>query len=533
MKDLVLHFSIKRHQADNKFIVGLLTIAFLLLSFVGFTQSYCTIFPEDLIVRGIAPQGTGNVFVLTTATNQSQMHLVNNTTGNPSFAKHVQDYPEDIIELANGNFVVLDRYGDLVEFDATGTTVSWGAGFIAASGQAVMQSDPTLRSRSFTSLIQTTDGGVLLVGQAKDIAVTRDDFDLHIVKVAPGGTHEWSRTVGVVDIDEQGARAIQTPTGNLVIVGTRTDNSGSSDIYMAAFDEDGGLIPTGSRHFDIANDQYGRDVLYVNDRFYVLASDGHLLSLDANGDLLGTKRISPDQGGVDIVGQRLLPAANNRVFVCGEVRYGANEDIFISLINQFGNVISTEVLGTPSDEHNSQFTLLPDGTLSCAAEIFTSTTNTMFVAKLDAIGFSCCGDDHDFELPGSAAMQVNVGTATDRSRVFWENGWTQTDPYIPGGAFCPSARSVSAEGMEETEILSKSNTLKYYPNPASNELFIEVDQVLEGATVTIFNALGQQVLNTNLTQPKMKLNSSELDPGIYMLHINNGKTAHAGKLIIH
>jgi hypothetical protein len=72
--------------------------------------------------------------------------------------------------------------------------------------------------------------------------------------------------------------------------------------------------------------------------------------------------------------------------------------------------------------------------------------------------------------------------------------------------------------------------LKVYPNPVSNgTMFIESDSNAE-RTVTVFDVLGKQVLNT--TTSTNAINVSQLNTGVYIVRINEeGKTA-TKKLVI-
>jgi hypothetical protein len=72
--------------------------------------------------------------------------------------------------------------------------------------------------------------------------------------------------------------------------------------------------------------------------------------------------------------------------------------------------------------------------------------------------------------------------------------------------------------------------LKMYPNPVSNgTLFIETSANAE-KTVTVFDVLGKQVLNT--TTSNNTINVASLHTGVYIVNITEeGKTA-SRKLVI-
>ncbi len=85
-------------------------------------------------------------------------------------------------------------------------------------------------------------------------------------------------------------------------------------------------------------------------------------------------------------------------------------------------------------------------------------------------------------------------------------------------------------GLLTSNQVSAISGLKVYPNPVSNgTMFIESDANAE-RTVTVFDVLGKQVLNT--TTSTNAINVSQLNTGVYMVRITEeGKTA-TKKLVI-
>jgi hypothetical protein len=74
--------------------------------------------------------------------------------------------------------------------------------------------------------------------------------------------------------------------------------------------------------------------------------------------------------------------------------------------------------------------------------------------------------------------------------------------------------------------------LKVYPNPATNELYLEMPQSqLESIShIGIFNALGEQMLETSSYQERLEL--KQLPAGIYTVQVNAGDQLFVQKLII-
>jgi polyhydroxybutyrate depolymerase len=77
----------------------------------------------------------------------------------------------------------------------------------------------------------------------------------------------------------------------------------------------------------------------------------------------------------------------------------------------------------------------------------------------------------------------------------------------------PSLTSVNELG---TEI-----GFSIYPNPASSELTLALSE-FNNATVTVYNAFGDEVIHSNIITNKTKLNISKLLQGAYILQITKG-----------
>jgi thiol-disulfide isomerase/thioredoxin len=95
--------------------------------------------------------------------------------------------------------------------------------------------------------------------------------------------------------------------------------------------------------------------------------------------------------------------------------------------------------------------------------------------------------------------------------------------------------SNSVTSITESEIV---NSINLYPNPASDNAFVEFDLV-ESATVsiTIMNAVGQKVIEQHLGKinsglQKNNINTSNLENGMYFVTINAGDKTIIKKLTI-
>ncbi len=75
----------------------------------------------------------------------------------------------------------------------------------------------------------------------------------------------------------------------------------------------------------------------------------------------------------------------------------------------------------------------------------------------------------------------------------------------------------------------KSSRLKMYPNPVSNFLNVKIDNISD-YTITITNILGKKVYKRKLDNSS-KINISELNSGIYIASVSDGKLTMSKKIV--
>jgi hypothetical protein len=73
--------------------------------------------------------------------------------------------------------------------------------------------------------------------------------------------------------------------------------------------------------------------------------------------------------------------------------------------------------------------------------------------------------------------------------------------------------------IEEHEGEIKNSSFKIYPNPATNLITLQSDEMLNNATIEISNAFGQIVLKQNNFNQKQDVNIEALQSGIYFINL--------------
>ncbi len=78
-----------------------------------------------------------------------------------------------------------------------------------------------------------------------------------------------------------------------------------------------------------------------------------------------------------------------------------------------------------------------------------------------------------------------------------------------------------------------SDKIKIYPNPAEDNLIIELakDKTLQNTTISIYNIQGQLLLSENIKQSQTILNIAEFAKGIYLIKVRNDSETFQGKFV--
>jgi Secretion system C-terminal sorting domain len=89
-------------------------------------------------------------------------------------------------------------------------------------------------------------------------------------------------------------------------------------------------------------------------------------------------------------------------------------------------------------------------------------------------------------------------------------------------------RMVTYHPVGVDNIQSPASSLNLYPNPASNQITINVAAVMEG-TITITNIIGQKVLTQEYHGNSVTIDVADLPKGLYIVKVIG--TAYTGKFV--
>ena len=136
----------------------------------------------------------------------------------------------------------------------------------------------------------------------------------------------------------------------------------------------------------------------------------------------------------------------------------------------------------------------------------------------------------------NASLNVTVSSGSTFSlRIFpfaIQNGIAMTPTFAIHNnvSICgtTSTVAVNIKGIKEGE-----NGFKIYPNPASNLMHVQYDNIPNKPVISIYNMMGQNLLSIQAESADSVIDVSSLTNGIYFVIVSdNKKQLHYQKLII-
>lgn len=119
---------------------------------------------------------------------------------------------------------------------------------------------------------------------------------------------------------------------------------------------------------------------------------------------------------------------------------------------------------------------------------------------------------------------ISSGAGVTYQRTFTSVG---TNPYVctPHSGNMYGVITVVPEGSLSVSTFEEaSKKINIYPNPASNQLNINLPSLLEGEyTIDVFNVLGKKIFSKNTSGQNNKIPVLDWDDGVYLIKITSEK----------
>ncbi len=200
-------------------------------------------------------------------------------------------------------------------------------------------------------VLQSDDNGYIFTGHTSSYG--SGDYDVWLVKTDSNGNKLWDKTFGGSEID--GSRSvIQSNDGGYIIIGyTKSYGSETDDTWLIKTDSNGNEL-WNKTFGDDENDDRGRSVYQTNDGGYIITGmiyiteqedwDFYLVKTDSEGNM----EWDNNYGGVNHEpGRSVLQTNDGGYIIIGETSsFGSGlEDLWLIKTDSFGNVLWDKTFG--------------------------------------------------------------------------------------------------------------------------------------------------------------------------------------------
>ncbi len=274
---------------------------------------------------------------------------------------------------------------------------------------------------------------------------------------------------------------------------------------------------------------YSISVIQTSDGGYMMlgnTDDTHnlilqspLIKLNSSGDTLWTKSFIFNYGRGWMSNIRQTSDGGYIIGGCIEQDTNMKTGCFAILIktNELGDTLWTKLYGKKAI--NNSFTQIYEYNMAQTNDggnVLVGWTGNFsvggFVVKTDLLGNSTCDAGHAIfsvmKFPFTVYSGTNIYTGSIESRIPVTIGLGSTSSIDP----CLIITEINEE--------HKENNLLIYPNPAEDNLTVEIASSMD-AIISIYNIQGQLIMNHNLKFEKTKIDISNFSKGMYFLKINS------------
>ncbi|MCE3225897.1 MAG: lipoprotein [Bacteroidetes bacterium] len=436
---------------------------------------------------------------------------------------------------------------------------------------------PTTYDKTSRDVLQTSDGGYILVGMTNNSNIT--DCDLLIMKTDANGELLWTKTYGGAKPDYAYSMS-ETNDGNYFVTGfSQSFGGGDYDIYLIKFDPNGDKI--WEKTYGSWGNEEARGIIKTSDGNFLIvgtstsfssSQNAVLIKIDGDGTTLWTKTY----GGPGLEFGNSVKQCSDGGFILGgqTFSWGQNGDTYIVRTNSSGDTLWTKYYGSPLADEAVSVLANNDGSFTFAVRDSTASNDIdVRVIKTDANGVvawnktfgaslkdtpkTICSTNDGGYLVGAISrsfgwinpdmwlLKMDAAGDTTWSRHFGSSDHehchmakqSADGGYLAAGharSWGPGQKiyflKLNASGVVSVkEEITDTKNFRIYPNPSLNGI-INVTALHEESTIKVCDALGQIVYSEKLKAGTIDLSGNA--PGMYLITIENEKEKVVKKLIL-
>ena len=217
-----------------------------------------------------------------------------------------------------------------------------------------------LRADASGSVVQTADGGYIIVGET--VSYQSHGYDAWLIKTDSSGNKIWDKTFGG-DLSDAGFSVQQTDDSGYIITGWRDNSVSAFDIWLIKTTDNGNEEWNKTFDYGGGND-FGFCVRQTSDGGYILSGHSydifgvdsvHLIKTDDKGNTIWDKKL----------GEKTFPGYSDSIIETPDHSYVVvgsqlnpqnNSDIWVSKINNIGELLWEKTYG--GNNHDLGFSLV-------------------------------------------------------------------------------------------------------------------------------------------------------------------------------
>lgn len=520
-------------------IFGLIILAQTSFAQTQFLFRYGSVFHDDakkviqtydgnyIVVGQTNGFGSGNnAFIMKVSENGTILWLKDYSGVN-------DDIIFDVIELPDSSLIMC------------GSTGSYGAGYADAF---IMKTDSigniqwaktygNIWSQEFYKISKDEENGFYVSGLAYNV---NNDLGSTVIRLNSEGVIQWAKWVltpslSAVDIGmtviRKGGVALSSSEGNNQ---TRScwkfSSSGNLD-WSKLFTPTplfSGL--TGGLILENNTDEILFNFSVANSNTVANASDNCMLKLDSLGNIMWFK----SYGGTFFEeASNFSNTPEGGIIVSGITNSVGNGglDSYLMKLTTNGALEWAAVYGTEWDEGSKNVIRTTDnGFILCGKTNpfgFSNDSSKVYLVKTDLLGNSTCNNISWTPITNNQTVAVtSPGTPVNITFQVTNFTFAIHNRYFYTYNFCLP--------ISVNPTLATTDNLNIYPNPFTSQTILRTDKVLKDATLTLYNALGQQVRQVNnISGQTLTLHRDNLTSGLYYLQLTqDNQTIATDKLVI-
>jgi hypothetical protein len=440
------------------------------------------------------------------------------------------EFPTGLVETDNGDFIISGTtYAsplDTVNSDVFAMRITAAGGFVIW-----WQVYNGIGNDEANSILKTPDNNYLIAGSS-----TSSDTLLKsgmALKINDSGQQLWCKLISSLPYNYFNSAEVSYDL-NYLLAGGTSDSLGKSDNLIVKMDTLGNVI-WGKRFGTPESDVINSITLNADSGFIAAGfslgltgndTDQCIIKLDSAGNVNWANYYGT--ANTDIVFS-VLESFNSHYVTCGySVVTGPGGDLMQMTMNEIdsaGNLVWANSYDFQTDESYGKNVIVGlDGGFAATgySKSFGDQNGDVYFVKTDGNGASGCNEFPITFLKSPATLQDSLGVTT-QSFIF-----TDTLLNIYSDIFI----NQYGQNCFATVInnASENNSVKLFPNPAKDKLYIESD--FSNLTVSVFDITGKKAGDYKFKSSFGSIDVSTLVSGVYFIRIQSESGSIVKKFII-